>query len=85
VLFFVGEDGQIVCTRLGVVVPWKADGVAVVDGWVVGHAVLRWGCGLGMGKAFDFVCKNFGEVRIIVALEFDCRQAGQMLYPYVVR
>ena len=31
-----------------------------------------------MGKAFDFECRNISEVRVILALEIDCKQAGQM-------
>ena len=37
------------------------------------------------GKAFDFECRNIEEVRIILALENLCRQAGQMLYPYMIQ
>jgi len=44
-----------------------------------GHQQLLAQC---LGKAFDFVSRNIGEVRIILALEIVCRQAGQMLYPY---
>jgi hypothetical protein len=65
-----------------VVIFRQLDRVAIVDGGIVRHVVLWWGCGLGMGKAFDFVCRNISEVRIILALEIVCRQAGQMLYPY---
>jgi hypothetical protein len=51
-----------------VVIFRQLDRVAIVDGGIVRHVVLWWGCGLGMGKAFDFVCKNFEEDRIILAL-----------------
>ncbi|PKO04249.1 MAG: hypothetical protein CVU41_18100 [Chloroflexi bacterium HGW-Chloroflexi-3] len=34
-----------------------------------------------MGKAFDFVSRIIGEIKIILALVNLCTQAGQMLYP----
>ncbi|PKO09794.1 MAG: hypothetical protein CVU40_07865 [Chloroflexi bacterium HGW-Chloroflexi-2] len=56
--------------------------MAIVDGGIVWHVVLWWGCGLGMGKAFDFASRKIRDVSLIVALEIVCRQAGQMLYPF---
>ena len=40
-LLFMAVDRQEVSSRLGVIKPWQADGVAVVDGGVVGHAVYQ--------------------------------------------
>jgi hypothetical protein len=65
-----------------VVIFRQLDRVAIVDGGIVRHVVLWWGCGLGMGKAFDFDSRKIRDVSIIVALEIVCWQAGQMLYPY---